>query len=220
MKQNDLIVVENPDKEFLTNDTCAYMPASGSKIICAGRSGSGKGCLVKNIIARANPPFERIVCLHLDTKTEEWKDCDAEMVDIDNIPENDSWDRTKKNCLIIDEFDFEGATKAQKGKIDRIMCYTASHYNVCVFLLQQNFTSINPPSIRRSADFWVIWPSVDYQSMIDVSRKTGHSMKQLAKQFCKTKFDSICFDFTGSKYPLRLNFFTPIHDAGSDSEDE
>ena len=212
MVQKEIFIQPNPDKEFLVDDKDLLMPASGARIIMAGRCGVGKGNACKNLIARFNPPLERICVYHIDPTTEEWKDCDAEM--LDDIPDYGFFDRSKRNCLVLDETNFEGMSREKRGQIDRLVMYQATHYNVIIFILQQNFVSI-PPAIRRAASWWVIWPSVDHQSMRDVSTKTGHAMKELAK-LCKTKYDSITFDFEGDKYPLRLNMFQPILDEGEE----
>lgn len=217
MTIKDLIVVDNPDKAFMKKQKDPLLPNGGSRIILSSRPGSGKGCCVKNIIMRMDPPFERICLLHIDKDTLEWDDCDVEKIDLDDL-EHGFFNREISNALIIDEFDFEGANRQQRGKLDRIFQYTASHYNVTCFCLQQNFCSI-PVPIRRSADMWCIWKSCDNQAVRDISLKTGHSFKTLAKLFLKSPYDFITFDFSSEKYPLRLNFFHPIHDEGSDDEE-
>ena len=44
------------------------------------------------------------------------------------------------------------------------MQYVASHYNTTVYILHQNFVSI-PTPIRRAADWWNLWGSVDNVSV-------------------------------------------------------
>ena len=216
MDEKDLIVINNPDKEFLKPQKNPLLPKGGSRIILSSRPGSGKGCVVKQIIMHMDPPFERICLLHIDKSTLEWDDCDVEKIDLDDI-EHGFFNREISNCLILDEYDFEGCTRQQRGKLDRIFQYTASHYNLTVFCLQQNFCSI-PVPIRRSADMWCIWKSCDNQVVRDISLKTGHSFRALAKLFIKSPYDFITFDFSSDKYSLRKNFFFPIQDDGSDSD--
>ena len=62
----------------------------------------------------------------------EWDDCDVEKIDLDDI-EHGFFNREISNCLILDEYDFEGCSRQQRGKLDRIFQYTASHYNLTVF---------------------------------------------------------------------------------------
>jgi len=179
MNEKDIIVIKNPDKEFSKPQKNPLLPKGGSRIILSSRPGSGKGCVVKQIIVYMDPPFERICLLHIDKSTLEWDDCDVEKIDLDDI-EHGFFNREISNCLILDEYDFEGCSRQQRGKLDRIFQYTASHYNLTVFCLQQNFCSI-PVPIRRSADMWCIWKSCDNQVVRDISLKTGHSFRTLAK---------------------------------------
>ena len=107
----------------------------------------------KNLLARASPAFERIVIWHYDTETLEWDDCDPSGV-IAELPDDPSqfWDRETKNLIICDEIPWEQLSKAGRLKSDRLMQYVASHYNLTVYILHQNFVSI-PTPIRRAADW-------------------------------------------------------------------
>ena len=78
----------------------------------------------------------------------------------------------------------------------------------------QNFTNLSP-SIRRSACWWVLYPSVSLDAVSDISRKTGHDLRQLMR-LGETKYDSITFDFSGNGPKLRLNMFEPIEDDDAD----
>jgi hypothetical protein len=74
----------------------------------SGRSGCGKGVAAKNLLARASPPFERIVIWHYDVDNLEWDDCEppdviAELLD-DPSP---FWDRDQKNLIICDEIPWD-----------------------------------------------------------------------------------------------------------------
>ena len=187
------------------------VPFFPARVCAAGRSNSGKGSTIKTLMMSATPAYDKIVVLHYDPTTLEWADVEpTQILTIDDYPvdPNELWDRRKKNALVIDELAFEGMNRANRAKIDRIVNYVCSHYSVSVFLIQQNFVSI-PPAIRRAMDWWVIWPSVDNMSMLDISRKTGHDMKALSK-LCKSKYDSITFDHTGDGPVVRLNLFTPV----------
>ena len=111
----------------------------------------------------------------------------------------------------MDEVPFAGMGKQEKQRVDRMFNYVASHYNVSVYLLTQNFCSI-PVAVRRAADWWTLWGSVDAVSIRDVSGKIGHDFASLLR-LTATKYDSITFDFSGDGPFLRLNLFRPIHDA-------
>ena len=186
------------------------LPSHPARIIFAGRSGCGKGISAKNLLARANPPFQRIVLYHYDCETKEWADCCDPKDTITELPEDPAsfWNRDLKNLLIVDEVPFEGMPREERSRVDRMFNYVCSHYGVTVYLLQQNFVSI-PVPVRRAADWWVLYRSVDAISIRDVSAKTGHDFADLLR-LCETKYDSITFDHSGNGPELRLNMFNPI----------
>ena len=107
------------------------------------------------------------------------------------------------------------SSKESRNRLDRMFNYVASHYSVSVYLLQQSFTSI-PCSVRRAADMWLIWGSVDMHSVRHISGTTGHDFKELLK-LTKNKYDYICFDYSGGA-PLRFNLFHEILDRGADDD--
>jgi hypothetical protein len=165
---------------------------------------------VKNIYARLSPPAQRCVVLHHDpTNTEEWLDCDAEMVSIEDFDAL-VWDHKIKNVLIIDEIAVDSLKPMYRAQLERHFNYAASHKNVLTMLIAQSMYSV-PPQIRRAANAWVLWKSVDLQVDSDIKRKAGHDFRELSK-LCVTKYDSICFYFDETEHKLRFNIFTPIVD--------
>ena len=121
---------------------------------------------------------------------------------------------SKKNLLIMDEIPWETLPKADRMKADRCLQYAASHCNLTVYVLHQNFVSI-PTPIRRAADWWSLWGSVGNVSARGASLKTGHDFRQLL-QLINSKFDCTAFGFSGEGIPLRLNMFDPIAGAGGE----
>jgi hypothetical protein len=223
-----IVVVDCVDKKHITHDRNPLLPSGGERMILAGRSNSGKGSLAKNIVGRLNPspydkngnPHGRIVCLHYSPEsTDEWDDLDCEMIGIDALPEitDANWDRTKKNVLIIDELPIHSLSRVQRSLVTKYFEFGASHYNIIILLLAQNFASI-PTPIRRSAEYWVVWPSCDKIAQSHITSVTGHDMRQLTG-LCKSMYDNICFNFTGKPHRLRLNLFTPIDDRDDLSDD-
>ena len=217
MKKERIVSVPNPDK-FGHHDDAKHpglYPSHPARIIFSGRSGCGKGVAAKNLLARASPPFDRIVVYHYDTESREWLDCEPSDI-ISELPDDPAsfWDRDEKSLLIMDEVPWETLSKADRMKADRCLQYVASHYSLTVYILHQNFVSI-PVPIRRAADWWNLWGSVDNVSVRDVSSKTGHDFKSLLL-LTSSKFDCITFDFSGIGPPLRLNMFEPIEDTDVD----
>ena len=217
MKKERIVSVPNPDK-FGHHDDAKHpglYPSHPARIIFSGRSGCGKGVAAKNLLARASPPFDRIVVYHYDTESRKWLDCEPSDI-ISELPDDPAsfWDRDEKSLLIMDEVPWETLSKADRMKADRCLQYVASHYSLTVYILHQNFVSI-PVPIRRAADWWNLWGSVDNVSVRDVSSKTGHDFKSLLL-LTSSKYDCITFDFSGIGPPLRLNMFEPIEDTDVD----
>ena len=142
MGREKIVTVPNPDKEGHHQDARrpGLYPSHPARIIFSGRSGCGKGVAAKNLLARASPPFERIVVWHYDADSLEWADCEPSDV-IAELPDDPSqfWDRDEKNLIICDEIPWEQLSKADRLKADRLMQYVASHYNTAVYILHQNF---------------------------------------------------------------------------------
>ena len=138
MGREKIVTVPNPDKEGHHQDARkpGLYPSHPARIIFSGRSGCGKGVAAKNLLARASPPFERIVVWHYDVDSLEWDDCEPSDV-IAELPDDPSqfWDREEKNLIICDEIPWEQLSKADRLKADRLMQYVASHYNTTVYIL-------------------------------------------------------------------------------------
>ena len=209
MKKERIAEVPNPDKVGHHDDAKhpGLYPSHPTRIIFSGRSGCGKGVAAKNLLARASPPFGRIVVYHYDTETLGWLDCAPSDI-ISELPDDPAlfWDRDEKSLLIMDEVPWETLPKADRMEADRCLQYVASHYS-----LHQNFVSI-PTPIRRAADWWNLWGSVGNVSIRDVSSKTGHDFKALLL-LTNAKYDCITFDFSGTGPQLRLSMLKPIEDT-------
>ena len=118
MGREKIVTVPNPDKEGHHKDRRkpGLYPSHPARIIFSGRSGCGKGVAAKNLLARASPPFERIVVWHYDVDSLEWDDCEPSDV-IAELPDDPSefWDRDEKNLIICDEIPWE---QAKQGRSD------------------------------------------------------------------------------------------------------
>ena len=134
MGREKIVTVANPDKEGHHQDARkpGLYPPHPARIIFSGRSGCGKGVAAKNLLARASPPFERIVIWHYDTGSLEWDDCEPSDV-IAELPDDPSefWaessgikrGRDQKNPIVCDEIPWEQLNKAGRMKADRLMQY-------------------------------------------------------------------------------------------------
>lgn len=229
LRPDSLFGFENADKGFHESwepgDNLLDFPAPFRALI-TGPPNSGKSTVVKNILVRQQPPFDRVVIVHCDIEhTQEYKDImdDAEegtVLLMSEIPPADSWDTDVdqdgetcllKTLLIIDDIDLKTLNKEQRKNLDRTCGYVSTHRNVSVCICTQDSFAA-APNIRRMMNIFVIWRSPDLEALAMVARKVGvKDLEALFDKHCKHRRDSIWIDLTtNSPAPLRLNGFTVI----------
>ena len=177
------------------------------RLILAGKPNCGKTCVIKNIIIRACPEFDKIVLLHCDGG-EEYADI-GNLEILDEIPNPDEWNpKGEKLLCIIDDMDVTNLSKEQHANLDRLFGYVSTHKFVSIILATQNFTNI-PVCARRCASMFVVWKSPDKDLIGQIGRKTGlptKEIQQIMQTYLKSPTDSLWIDLTkGSPYPLRIN---------------
>ena len=214
---NEIIPIKNKDKGFHEkwakgrNKLNIIHPWRG---VLLGPPNCGKGVVAKNLILRADPPFEEIMVIHPDGGyTKEWDDCVDRDSIINTIPSPDEFEGEVKTLVIIDDVDVSSLPKEQNSNLDRLFGYVSTHKNVSVCVLNQDPFSI-PPIVRRCSNLWVLWKCPDLDSMAQVSRKSGMSSKSFNDIFGNLMddvHDSLWIDMTEkSPYKLRKNGFTLI----------
>jgi hypothetical protein len=206
-----LLAIENMDKGFhekwskgrdLLNFTHPF------RGVFLGPPHTGKSTTIKNIILRADPPFERAICVHCDAEhTREWDDIGADMVSA-IPPPSDFGGNEEKTAVIIDDVSLKQMSKEQKSNLDRLFGYVSTHCNVSVFLTSQDSFNIMP-CVRRCANLWVIWRIRDLDSAMCLARKAGIKRDQfnyIFDNFIHEMHDSLWLDHTHkSPAPLRIN---------------
>lgn len=210
-----IIVIPNQDKTwheswYKGRDELNF-PAPWRAIMC-GPPNSGKSLIVKNLIARADPPFEDIFLIHCDGGgTREYDDVDVQM--LDDIPAPEEWEGEVKTLVVLDDLDYKSMNKVQIKNLSRLMGYVSTHKKVCVCICQQD--SFQIPSIaRRCANIFVMWKSHDIDSLANAARKTGlksTSLKNIFSGLCHDPHDSLWIDLTSkTPMPMRLNGYTEL----------
>lgn len=177
------------------------------RAVALGRPNCGKGTVVKNLILRAHPPFERIICVHCDPEfTREWDDTEAEM--LSEIPAPEEWEGECKTLCVLDDLEYKGMSKQQRRNLDRLYGFVSTHKNVSVILCAQDPFSV-PPIVRRCSNLWILWKGHDLDSMTACARKTGMSANNfntIFRELVMNPHDSLWIDMTAhTPYPKRLN---------------
>ncbi len=219
---NEMIVLKNPDKAFHESWHDRRNPLNiphPYRAVCLGPPNSGKTNVVKNLLIRAKPPFKEVFVIHCDPNyTKEYDDIGATI--LDSIPAPEEWEGLVKTLVVLDDLEFKDMDKQQKRNLNRLFGFVSTHKQIsCVLCSQDPFTV--PALVRRCSNLWVLWPSIDVDSMATCARKTGlksHQLRDMFNNLCKEKTDSVWIDTTNkTPYPLRLNGFTPIE---PDDEDD
>ena len=223
-----LVAFENADKEWHesweTGRGLLNFPHPWRALL-TGPPGTGKSTTAKNILIRANPPFERVIVVHADPEhTKEYEDiqCDDKesVVMTAEIPDpqcfNEEVDANgeaflPKTLLIIDDLDLRSLNKEQKRRLDRLLGYVSTHRSVSVAVCTQDAFNL-PPACRRMISLYILWRSPDMEALSMIASKVGvKNLQALFDTHCKQKRDSIWIDNTdGSPAPLRLNGFTVL----------
>lgn len=212
---NEIIALPNADKGFhekWTDTRNKINIPHPFRCVALGPPNSGKGTVVKNILLRADPPFEDVVCVHCDPDyTQEWAEIDAQM--LSEIPSPAEWQGLVKTLVILDDLNYTRMGKEQLRSLDRLFGFVSTHKNISVILCSQDAFSV-PPCVRRCSNLFVLWRSPDLDSMSAVARKTGLSAAQLHSIFNQLMpdiHDSLWVDLTTrSPFPLRKNGFEII----------
>ena len=184
------------------------------RLVIFGNPNTAKTTKAKNIMIRADPPFEKIFVIHIDGEyTQEYEDIDAVMLDKIPAPNSPIFDGECKTLVVLEDLEFKFLNKTELRNLDRLCGYVSTHKNVSVITIAQDGFNL-PPCVRRMSNIWVLGKSNDMDSIKQISRKCGLTPKfveNIYRTKLKTQYDSLWIDNTkNSPYPLRLNGFEPI----------
>jgi hypothetical protein len=212
---NRILVFKNKDKKFhqywKKGDNPLNFPHP-FRMICCGEPDIGKTLTIKNILLRQKPMFERIVVIHDDIETEEYEDCDAEVLGY--IPNKEFFDRYEKTLVIIDDLDVKNINKRQTHYLSRLFGSWSTHRNISICLNTQNFYECLP-IVRKCANIIILGKNKDLSSRSSIAKKIGltaFELNKLYNTYIKKDHDMLWFDLTkDSPFKLRLNGYNIIN---------
>jgi hypothetical protein len=192
------------------------IPHSWRGIFC-GPPSSGKSTTIKNIILRANPPFDDVTVVHYSAdSTSEWDDIGATI--ISEVPDPHDIDPEGKKLLIFEDLDLSGLTKVDFGRLNRLFGYSSSHCNLSLALTCQNAFDC-PPCVRRVANLFILYKQPDMVAMSQLATRTGLRAKDLHTIFenhITHDHGSLWVDLTrNSPAKLRVDGFTILQKAST-----
>lgn len=182
------------------------------RALVVGPPNSGKSTVIKNLLIKAKPHFEVLYVIHcMAEDTKEWKDCDPTAM-LSEIPAPSDWTGEKKTLVVIDDIALKKLPKDEKKNLDRLLGYCSTHMNISVCLTSQDTFNVDPV-LRRYFNVYILWPSMDQDSMALIARKVGvKDLSELFEEYCPPgKRNFIMIDkTTDSPYPLRVNGYNLI----------
>jgi hypothetical protein len=221
----EILVLENKEKknhEKWYADRDPLDIPSPSRILLCGGCNSGKTLTVKNLIARASPPFDNIYLLHCGGKyVAEYEPLDVIILDEIPTPDDQRFDGSEKTAIIIEDKCFENLTREDRKRFNRLFGYMSTHRFIQIYLTSQNFMDV-PPSLRRMANFFILWKVRDTDLLKTIARRIGLDKKEmiaLSRKYYEDYTDSLWFDNTPhSPYRIRRNGYEMIHLDEEDKE--
>lgn len=212
---NEIIPIPNADKGFhekwYEGRNLLNIPHP-FRAVCLGPPNVGKTTIVKNLLLRAKPQFEKVFVIHCDPDyTQEYDDVGGEM--LDEIPAPNEWDGDCKTLVVLDDLEFKTMNKDQRKNLDRLFGFVSTHKDISVVLCSQDPFNV-PPIVRRCSNLWILWKLNDLDALATCARKTGmksNSFNSIFNQLMLKSKDSLWIDMTSnSPCPLRKNGYTCI----------
>ena len=218
---NYILPLSNPDKtwheSWTKNRNILNLPHP-FRAVLFGPPGVGKSTIVKNILLRSFPVFERVTVLHVDPEnSREWNDLGEDGVEIrGDVPAPSDWDDSVKHLVICDDLDVSHLGKEGNSNLNRMFGYASTHRNISICLCSQDSINV-PPSIRRCASVFILWKMPDMDAMARLARQSGIKAKEMRAIFdtFDNFRDSLWIDLTpGTPYPMRKNGFIELRKKG------
>lgn len=210
----EIIVFKNEDKKnhekWTPRRDLLNFPAP-TRFCISAIPNSGKTNLIKNILVKADPPYEEIYLIHPDPEyTKEYDDVNA--IKLDHIPPPDFWEGKKKTFVVIDDYEFSKMSKEEHRNLSRLVGYCSTHKFLSVACVSQDLFSL-PVCVRRCCNVFIFWKIKDTDSAVNVARKSGLKKEDFFELFAmlKTSYDFIIIDTTkDSPAYLRKNGYEII----------
>jgi len=214
---NRILPIVNTDKQgfkekWSSNRNLLNLPHP-FRCILTGPPGAGKSTVIKNILIRADPPFDEILVVHIDPNgSTEWNDVNG--IILDELPNPTEFDRETKTALILEDLNLKQMPTEDRAKLNRLMGYSSSHLGVSIFITTQNAYDLDA-SIRRMGNLFVIFKSPDINALSILSDRVGltrKKMNHIITELLKNPHDSLWLDLTNNTpAPIRINGFDKIN---------
>ena len=180
-----------------------------SRIILVGPPSSGKSGAILNLVIHQS--FDRIIIFHNDPNSREYSDLDAEMYDeiIDPRDEELAIDPSIKNLVIFEDILYKYLPLIQRKYLTDYFTTFSTHKSITCYLTAQDFFNQIPTNIRRCANVFVLFKSIDMNNLRNLCSCLNlnfKDMKFIFENYLTSKYDNLVVDLNRSDKKLRKNF--------------
>ena len=221
MDPNKLTVIHNADKGWHETwdegrNLCNF--PHPFRAILIGRPGCGKTSTAQNILLRQDPPFDRLIIVHVDGEySKEWDECDPTEV-IGEVPDFKDIDGNDKTLIVFEDFEIAGLNRDDQRLLSRLFGYCSTHKHCSLLVCQQDPKAV-PALIRRLSNIFVLWRGLDMGVLDGYGSRMGLERGGLVRLFdtyTKSMYDSVWLDSTPkTPAPIRINCYKIVDTDGS-----
>ena len=194
------------------------------RLVAAGSCGRGKTNVIKNLFLvhqSSKRPFQELYIVCCDTGSQEYTDCEPNAI-FDEIPDLDTFDKTKKTLLILDDYEIFAMTTSAKKKLATLFRYKSSHCNLSIFCSYQNFFEV-PQIARKCANCFLLFKPNSDLEITTFANRVGlkkEDLHYIYKKICNGTYDSLFVDLTiNTPCKLRKNVYQKIELEDSSDEE-
>ena len=195
-KKKSLLVFKNPEKAGHTPSSDPFIPAVPFRMVLAGPPGAGKRSQMLNIIANLERKPVKIIVIHGDPDTVEYRGITDDVRGPDEVPtlaemtgepgpdakatDKTSFDRDDHKLVIIDEIPWHSLKKDVMSTFERLLNHISTHATTSVMLAFQQLVAV-PPSVRRAMDHVLLFKNADMPAASGLAERVGMSYEALAE---------------------------------------
>lgn len=182
-----LCILKNADKKchevYKKRDSPIRFPHPFRCCILGGVN-SGKSMIVKNILIahqEKKPKFLEVIVVHGDPDTLEYEDVEPDQIRT-TVPSMDELDPKVKKLVIIDDYEFNNASKEQLTRMSELFRFGSTHRNTSVILSHQCWFRVSKTP-KDCSNVFIIFKPHDTDELATIGRRVGLKKEEIFNLF-------------------------------------